>query len=189
MNAELRKEKALLLDEIPTLEALVHSGPSKKASLTPEEEQERQERLAEVIKAVEDVPDGLPGGSTLKPQRGGAANGMNGAGYSGRVVIDASKMEEAVNNPIAYEHTADTADFVREASIAKERQDLALDNIERGVSTLKELGSAMGEELERHDVLIDEVGVKMDTVTKELQNNNMKLKPTVLTILIISYLL
>ena len=34
----------------------------------------------------------------------------------------------------------------------------------------------MGDELERHDVVIDEVGAKMDTVTKELQNNNMKLK-------------
>ncbi len=60
--------------------------------------------------------------------------------------------------------------------MAKGRQDLALDNIERGLSTLKELGTAMGEELERHDVMIDEVGTKMDTVTKELQTNNMKLK-------------
>lgn len=39
-----------------------------------------------------------------------------------------------------------------------------------------ELGQAMGEEIERHDVLIDEVSTKMDTVTTELKNNNARLK-------------
>jgi hypothetical protein len=34
----------------------------------------------------------------------------------------------------------------------------------------------MGEELQRHDVLIDEVNTKMDSVTKELSNNNERLK-------------
>ena len=176
MNAELRKEKALLLDEIPELESLLRSSPSKKVSITPEVLEERQEQLAEAIKAVEDVPDGLPGGISLKPMRLGSTNGNGSASYSGRVVIDPENMKTALNNPSAYEHTAETAEFVREASIAKERQDLALDNIERGISTLKEIGAAMGDELERHDVIIDEVGTKMDTVTKELQNNNMKLK-------------
>ncbi len=175
MNAELRKEKALLLDEIPVLEALLHASPSKKVGITEDVEAERRERLMEVIKTVEDVPDGLPGGVTLKPTRS-AVNGANGSSYSGNVVIDASKLELATSNPAAYQHTAETADFVRDANIAKERQDLALDNIERGVSTLKELGAAMGDELERHDTIIDEVGDKMDTVTREIQTNNAKLK-------------
>ena len=34
----------------------------------------------------------------------------------------------------------------------------------------------MNEELQRHDILIDEIDTKMDNVTKELQNNNMRLK-------------
>jgi SYP7 family syntaxin len=175
MNAELRKEKTLLLDEIPALEQLLRASPSKKKPVTQEIEYERRERLAEVIKAVEDVPDGLPGGPSMKPQRlESATNGS--ASYSGRVVLDINNLSPAVNDPKAYEHTQDTAEFVRDATMAKERQDLALDNIERGISTLKELGAAMGDELERHDVVIDEVGAKMDTVTKELQNNNMKLK-------------
>ncbi len=173
MNAELRKEKTLLLDEIPALEQLLRASPSKKNPITPEIEYERQERLAEVIKAVEDVPDGLPGGPSMRPQR---LDTNGSASYSGRVVLDPNNLSTAINNPKAYEHTQDTAEFVRDATIAKERQDLALDNIERGISTLKELGAAMGDELERHDVVIDEVGAKMDTVTKELQNNNMKLK-------------
>lgn len=34
----------------------------------------------------------------------------------------------------------------------------------------------MNEELNRHDVLIDEANTKIDEVTKELQTNNMRLK-------------
>ena len=34
----------------------------------------------------------------------------------------------------------------------------------------------MNEELQRHDILINEVDEKMDKVTKELQTNNMRLK-------------
>jgi hypothetical protein len=156
------------------LEQLLRASPSKKTPVTQEIEYERRERLAEVIKAVEDVPDGLPGGPSMRPQRSLETNGSTS--YSGRVVLDPANLSQSINNPKAYEHTQETADFVREASMAKERQDLALDNIERGISTLKELGAAMGDELERHDVVIDEVGAKMDSVTKELQNNNMKLK-------------
>lgn len=59
---------------------------------------------------------------------------------------------------------------------AKARQDAQLDNIEAGVGQLKEIGAAMNEELQRHDILINEVDEKMDKVTKELQTNNMRLK-------------
>jgi len=171
LNAELRKEKAVLQQEVYELQQLVHD---KKT--TPEVEVERLERLTEVQEAVEDIPDGVAGGSTLKPQRGLSGNGS--AAYpSGRIDINGSLANaSALSNPEAYQHTEETSEFVREASMAKERQDLALDNIERGLSTLKELGTAMGEELERHDVMIDEVGTKMEAVTKELQTNNMKLK-------------
>ena len=65
---------------------------------------------------------------------------------------------------------------MKEAAIAQERQDVQLESIERGVNTLKELGMAMGDEVERHDGVIDEIETKMDVVTREIQSNNMKLK-------------
>ena len=186
MNAELRKEKALLLDELPELEKLIRvgAGGGKKGGVPQEVFEEREEQFNEAIKAVEDVPDGLPGGISLRPQRTGSQSFTNGGGgsYSGRVVLDPSKLDSAMQNTSAYEHTAETAEFVRDASIAKDRQDLALDNIERGISTLKELGAAMSDEIERHDVIIDEVDAKMDTVTKEIQNNNQRLKGLVTSV-------
>lgn len=39
-----------------------------------------------------------------------------------------------------------------------------------------DIGGAMGETLKQHDVLIDAIDEKMDSVTKDLTTNNMKLK-------------
>jgi hypothetical protein len=169
LNAELRKEKALLLEELPALQRLVRTGKP-----TPEVEQERLERLEEAQQAVEDLGDGNQAGASLRPQREISAMGASTSYSRDRpIVLDASTL--SAGDPSAYQHTAATDQFVRDVNVSQSRQDIALDNIERGLSTLKDLGGAMNEELERHDILIDEVGAKMDTVTKELQTNNMKL--------------
>lgn len=173
LNAELRKEKALLMEELPELARLVRSG----GKITAEVEAERLERLEEAQQAVEDLGDGNnQNGGSLRPQRDVSALGAGPSTSYSRdrpIVLDASTL--SAGNAAVYQHTAVTDQFVRDVNVSQSRQDIALDNIERGLSTLKDLGGAMNEELERHDILIDEVGVKMDTVTKELQTNNMKL--------------
>ena len=45
--------------------------------------------------------------------------------------------------------------------VAKKKQDLHLDNIEKGLSTLKGIGEAMGETLKTQDVLIDTIDTKV----------------------------
>lgn len=45
--------------------------------------------------------------------------------------------------------------------MAKKKQDLHLDNIEKGLSTLKGIGEAMGETLKTQDVLIDTIDTKV----------------------------
>ena len=45
--------------------------------------------------------------------------------------------------------------------IAKRKQDQHLDNIEKGLSTLKGIGEAMGETLKTQDVLIDTIDTKV----------------------------
>ncbi len=47
---------------------------------------------------------------------------------------------------------------VQEWSEAKARQDQQLESIETGLGHLKEIGAAMNDELQRHDILINEVG-------------------------------
>lgn len=66
--------------------------------------------------------------------------------------------------------------MAQEWTDTKARQDQQLENIEAGLGHLKEIGGAMNEELQRHDILLNEADEKMDKVTKELQTNNMRLK-------------
>ena len=47
--------------------------------------------------------------------------------------------------------------------MAKRKQDLHLDNIEKGLSTLKGIGEAMGETLKTQDVLIDTIDTKVSS--------------------------
>lgn len=45
--------------------------------------------------------------------------------------------------------------------VAKRKQDQHLDNIEKGLTTLKGIGEAMGETLKTQDVLIDTIDTKV----------------------------
>lgn len=166
LNAELRKEKVLLQQEVEILQQMI-----QKKGLSSEDLEERRERFEEVQREVDAVDDGL-GSGVKSPNRMLTSPSINGS-HNGSSM---KELKGSLNYDGAYTHTTETQKFVKDAAAAQERQDMQLENIERGVSTLKEIGTAMGEELERHDVVIDEIEEKMDVVTREIQTNNMKLK-------------
>lgn len=165
LNAEMRKEKSLLQQEVENLRQMI-----QKKGLSNQDIEDREEKFEEVQREVDAIDDGL-GSAVKSPSRmltspsNGARNGSSMKELKGSLTYDG-----------AYTHTTETQKFVKDAAAAQERQDVQLESIERGVSTLKEIGTAMGEELERHDVVIDEIEEKMDVVTREIQTNNMKLK-------------
>ncbi|KAI8101784.1 hypothetical protein M9434_006850 [Picochlorum sp. BPE23] len=166
LNAELRKEKIELQNEVNELYSMI-----ERKGLSAESLDERRQQFEEAQEAVGAIDDGLGSSSIKHPSRQGFGSpGSISNGGSAR------ELKGSLTYSGAYEHTEQTREFVRQATVAQERQDAQLENIERGVDTLKEIGTAMGEELERHDVVIDEVGDKMEVVTRELQTNNMKLK-------------
>ncbi|GAB4818942.1 hypothetical protein N2152v2_005988 [Parachlorella kessleri] len=170
MNAELRKSKAFLLeDAVPKLEKLVKKGKG----LSTERIQERLQKLDELRAAIDDVPDGVH--INRKPQRA-YANGASGSGKRGEITVNGSAMDGRMQHADYYTHTDDTRAFQQEFEMAKQRQDKQLENIEKGLGTLKDIGEVMGETLKQHDVLIDAIDEKMDSVTKDLTTNNMKLK-------------
>lgn len=177
MNAELRRSKAVMLEQgLPLLMQLARG--EKKQKLSPSAVEDRMRKIEELRDMIEDVPDGVHQGGTRRPGR----SFMGGAGVGGEITIDASKMDGRQTNADYYKHTEETAAFQNEWEVAKQQQDPQLDNIEAGLGTLKEIGAAMNEELQRHDVLIDEADDKMDAVTKELANNNLRLKGLVLKV-------
>ncbi|EIE27389.1 hypothetical protein COCSUDRAFT_39074 [Coccomyxa subellipsoidea C-169] len=126
-NAELRREKGLLLsEELPKLEKLVKKG--KK--VTQEIVDDRLGKVRQIKEGIESVPDGVH--TQRKP--------------------------------------------FKEWEDAKRKQDKALDNIEKGIGTLKGIGEAMGESLNQQDVVLDTIDEKMNKVTEQLKTNNVKLK-------------
>lgn len=167
LNAELRKSKATLLEQaVPLLEKMAKKGKG----LTPEKIQSRQTLVAELRETIEGIADGVQ--SARKPQR--AFNGSTPG--RGEVAINAADLDGRYESADYYKHTDETRAFQQEFTDAKQRQDQQLDGIETGLGHLKEIGAAMNEELQRHDILITEIDDKMDKVTKELSTNNMRLK-------------
>ncbi|EFN54788.1 hypothetical protein CHLNCDRAFT_134743 [Chlorella variabilis] len=167
LNADLRKTKATLLEQaIPLLEKMARKGKG----LTPEMIQARQAQVAELKQTIEEISDGAH--SARKPQRAFTNSGPR----SGEVTISPMDMDGRYQSKDYYTHTEQTKAFQGEWEETKQRQDQQLEHIETGLGHLKEIGEAMNEELQRHDILINEVDEKMDKVTKELQTNNMRLK-------------
>ena len=166
LNAELRKEKAILQEEVNDLYKMI-----QKKGLSAEQLDERRSQYDEVQSEVDKIDDGI-GSSFKSPTRSISTPSPGRAGGVGTV----RELKGTLTYDGAYQHTEESKAFVKEATVAQERQDLQLESIERGVGTLKELGLAMGDEVNRHDAVIDEIETKMDVVTREIQSNNMKLK-------------
>lgn len=170
MNAELRKSKAFMLeDTVPKLEKLVKKGKG----VTKEKAEERIYKIKELLQAIDDIPDGT--NTTRKPHRA-YGNGASTSFSRHEITVNGNSMDGRISSPEYYTHTEESRAFQQEFELAKQRQDLQLENIERGLNTLKDIGEVMGETLQQHDVLIDAIDEKMDTVTKSLTTNNMKLK-------------
>lgn len=145
----------------------------QKKGLSAEQLDERRAQYEEVQGEVDKIDDGLGSAAKSPVMRSLTTPSPGGrAGAAGTV----RELKGSLTYDGAYQHTEESKAFVKEAAIAQERQDLQLESIERGVGTLKELGLAMGDEVSRHDGVIDEIETKMDVVTREIQSNNMKLK-------------
>ncbi|CAL8463075.1 g2609 [Coccomyxa elongata] len=170
-NAELRREKGLLLtEELPKLEKLVKKG--KK--VTQEIIDDRLSKVRQVKEGIESVPDGVH--TQRKPYGRLVADLGKGKGKQ-EITIDATQRDMRMDNDTNYyTHTDATKQFRQEWEDAKRNQDKALDSIEKGIGTLKGIGEAMGESLNQQDVVLDTIDEKMNKVTEQLKTNNMKLK-------------
>ncbi|KAL3142916.1 hypothetical protein ABBQ38_003203 [Trebouxia sp. C0009 RCD-2024] len=169
LNAELRRSKAALLEtDVPKLEKLLRKGKNVTKTVI----DDRMAKVKQIRDGIADIPDGVHG--PRKPTRLGGT-GRIPAGATASIELSGPDAR-ATNNPGYYQHSAESKALADDWQVAKRKQDLHLDNIEKGLSTLKGIGEAMGETLKTQDVLIDTIDTKMDNVTKELKTNNMKLK-------------
>mmetsp|Transcript_35692 Transcript_35692/g.101030 ORF Transcript_35692/g.101030 Transcript_35692/m.101030 type:complete len:287 (+) Transcript_35692:103-963(+) len=174
-NAQLRRAKAAILQtDIPKLQKIVKRG--KK--ITREMIAEREELIEKLVKATNEIPDGVHG--VRKPMRPTKSRSA-ASGSGSKMVVNVAMDENSTmfSNPSYNEHTEESQAFRNEWNDARTRQDAVLDEISNGLSQLKDMGMAMQEELDLQDPLVDAIEDKVDSVNTNISSNNKKMAATV----------
>lgn len=169
MKAEIRRSKSRLLDQIPKLQRLAF----KKVKGVSKEELEGRNDLALALKErIEGVPDG----STTALKKNPDPPGPSALPTTG---IKLSSNPDEKFGCGYFQETKESNKFRQEYEMRKIRQDEGLDVVAEGLDTLKAMAHDMNEEVNRQAVLMDEIDHKVDSVTSDLRNTNVKLKDTV----------
>ncbi|KAK4791080.1 hypothetical protein SAY86_031493 [Trapa natans] len=169
LNAEVRRAKARLLEEIPKLHKLAQK---KVKGLSKEELVTRGDLVLVLQGRIEAIPDGS------------AAAAKQGGGWSTSASHKNIKFDSSDENfdDGFFQQSEESSQFRQEYEMRKMKQDQGLDFISEGLDTLKELARDMNEELDRQVPLMDEIETKTDKATADIKNTNVRLKKTLFEI-------
>ncbi|XP_059634196.1 syntaxin-71-like [Cornus florida] len=167
INAEIRRTKARLLEELPKLQRL---ALKKVKGLSREDLEARSDLVASLKERIEAIPDGSTNGAK---QNGGWSASSSHTG----IKIDFPS--DGKFNKEYFQNTEESTNFRQDYEMRKMKQDQDLDVIVEGLDTLKNMANDMNEEFDRQVPLMDEIDDKVDRATSDLKNTNVRLKDTV----------
>ncbi|KAK9153430.1 hypothetical protein Sjap_000910 [Stephania japonica] len=170
LNAEIRRSKARLLEEVPKLQRL---ALKKVKGLSKEDLATRHELAQALAERIQAIPDGTA--AAAKQTGGWAASGSRQ-----EIKFDYASDERFESE--YFQQTEESSQFRQEYEMRKIRQasiDQGLSVISEGLDTLKNMAHDMNEELDRQVPLADEIDDKVDKATSDLKNTNVRLKDTV----------
>ncbi|CAL5426550.1 unnamed protein product [Camellia sinensis] len=165
MNAEVRRAKARMIEEIPKLQKL---ALKKVKGLSKEELSVRSDLVIALPERIKSIPDG----STFAGKQTGD---WGASGSNKKITFD----NDGLFGDEFFQQSEESSQFREEYEMRKQKQDQGLDVISEGLDTLKNLAHDMNEELDRQVPLIDEIDTKVDRTTADLKNTNVRLKQTV----------
>nr|KJB41299.1 hypothetical protein B456_007G101500 [Gossypium raimondii]KJB41300.1 hypothetical protein B456_007G101500 [Gossypium raimondii] len=168
MNAEIRRTKARLLEELPKLQRL---ALKKVKGISKEELEARNDLVYSLKDRVDSIPDGSS--TATKQSTGGWATSTSSTG----IKFDSSSDERFTSE--YFQQTEESDRFRQEYEMRRMRQDQGLEVIAEGLDTLKDMAHDMNEELDRQVPLMDEIDDKVDRATSDLKSTNVRLKDTV----------
>eukprot|EP00257_Ricinus_communis_P023592 XP_015583620.1 syntaxin-71 [Ricinus communis] len=168
INAEIRRTKARLLEELPKLQRL---SLKKVKGLSKEELEARSDLVTALKDRIEAIPDGSA--NTVKQTSDWAAPSTSHAGIKFDSTYDGSFDNEY------FQRTEESDRFRQEYEMRRVKQDQGLEVIAEGLDTLKNMAHDMNEELDRQVPMMDEIDDKVDRATSDLKNTNVRLKDTI----------
>ncbi|CAA7408746.1 unnamed protein product [Spirodela intermedia] len=169
MNAEIRRTKARLLEEVPKLQRL---ALKKVKGVSKEELAARNDLVLALPERIQSIPDGTT--SAVKQTSRWSASAS-----SSHTEIRVDSTSDGKFESEYFQRTEESNQFRQEYEMRKLKQDQGLDAIAEGLDTLKNMANDMNEELDRQVPLMDEIDTKVDRATADLKNTNVRLKETV----------
>ncbi|XP_074285019.1 syntaxin-72-like [Silene latifolia] len=162
MNAELRRSKARLMEDVAKLQRLAYK---KAKGITKEDMVARSDLAIAIGEKIQLIPDGSNVGGS----------GDKATSNPNHIRFD---LQEAHLTDEFFQDSEESSQFKQEYEMRKQKQDEGLDVISEGLETLKNLAHEMNEELDKQVPLIDEIDTKVDKARSDLRNTNVKLKHT-----------